>query len=324
MEIKIESISPKGISVIIGSDNQLDFIEVVETKTTSFVDGVKDHNLILLLSDICITQIIIDSKQKVDYSVAINKPVIEMVFLISACSSFRLRKNKTIYIENNQHNVFYYSQNSYLNSWSSGQKQKAIIITIYPEKILKFLPKDKFNSFLQSIDEKRNEILFDYNLIITPRMHTLLNEIFANKSPEGMRRLHIENSIYELFFLQIEQYAYLKKNYNKITQHPLEKKIIEARNFIETNLTHSYSIADLANIVDINEYHLKKGFKILYHTTIYSYIIKKRMEKAKDLLLNNDFNVNEVASLMGYNDATNFTAAFKKHFGFTPGKIILK
>lgn len=321
MNIKIDSLSPKGISVNIDSDSQLNFTEVVETKTTSFVNGVKNYIRTLFLSDIIISQIQIDSNQEADYSIEINEPVIKMVFLISTCSSFQLKKDKTIHIKNNQHNIFYYSQNSYLNSWACGQNQKAIIITIYPEKILRFLPKEKFSVFLQNIEKQRNAILFEENLNITPRMHILLNEIIADKFPEGMRRLHIESGIFELFFLQIEQYTYLKGKHNKINYSSLENKIVEAKNYIEDNLAHSYSIADLAGILNINEYHLKKGFKILYNTTVYSYIIKRRMEKAKDLLLNDDFNVNEVASLMGYNDATNFTAAFKKHFGFTPGKI---
>jgi AraC-like DNA-binding protein len=45
------------------------------------------------------------------------------------------------------------------------------------------------------------------------------------------------------------------------------------------------------------------------------------MEQSRYLLINEDANVNEVAFMMGYKDATNFTAAFKKYFGYTPGTI---
>ena len=137
-------------------------------------------------------------------------------------------------------------------------------------------------------------------------------------------RFLIDNCIYELFFLQIEQYNNLIDRTKSTLSANLQNKIIEVKNIIDDNLSTALSIMNLAQLVGINDYHLKKGFKELYNTTIYSYTVKKRMYKSKELLLNEELNVNEVAFLMGYNDATNFTAAFKKYYGYTPGKIVKK
>ena len=127
--------------------------------------------------------------------------------------------------------------------------------------------------------------------------------------------------MYELFFLQIEQYSNLVSKSENPTPLRIKNKIIEVKEFIDNNLTESHSIMSLSRLVGINDFHLKKGFKHLYNQTIYSYIIQKRMEQSRYLLINEDANVNEVAFMMGYKDATNFTAAFKKYFGYTPGTI---
>jgi len=323
MKIRVESISPTGISVTNGSADELSFLEVSEVKRTNFADGVKDDNLIISLSDICVSEIEIDSLTEIDFFVQINKPVIEMMFFISSKSTFYLNDVKNpISIENNQHNIFYNPQDGYRSIWEAGKGQKVITITLYPDVFIKYLDAKLFHKFLKAIEQHKNAVLFNQNLTITPRMYVLLDEIVKNQHVHGARRLYIENCIYELMFLQIEQFSNLKKT--NITRIPnnIEKKIVEAKELIDQNLSSPYSILNLAKEVGINDYHLKKGFKELYNNTVYLYTTQKRMEKAKHLLLKQDLNVNEVAYMLGYNDATNFSAAFKKFYGYTPGKII--
>lgn len=323
MRIKVESLSPKGISVINGSADQLAFLDVNEVKRTNYADGVKDDNVIISLSDICISEIEIDSTRDIDFFVHVDKPVIEMMFFISSKSTFYLSDVKNpIYIENNQHNIFYNPQNGYRSKWQAGKGQKVVTVTLYPDTFIKYLDPKIYRSFLKAIDENRNAVLFNQNLTITPRMYVLLDEIIKNQHAHGVRRLYIENCIYELMFLQIEQFNSLKKRNEIRIPNNIEKRIIEARELIDDNLSSPFSILDLAKKVGINDYHLKKGFKELYNNTVYMYTTQKRMEKAKNLLLKHDLNVNEVAYMLGYNDATNFSAAFKKYYGYTPGKIV--
>ncbi|MCL1670861.1 MAG: AraC family transcriptional regulator [Flavobacteriaceae bacterium] len=322
MKIKVTSTSPEGISVVNGSENKLEFLEILETTRTNIADGVKDRNLILNLSDICISQVDIDAEHAIDFYIQIDKPVIEMVFFISSGSVYHLDKFESLFsIEKNQHNIFNYSKNGYRNTWTVAENQKAVIITLLPENIIKYLSGKHYNKFLQNFNKETNSFLFEKNLMITPRMHQLLKDIFDKKYSDSIRRLHIENIVYELFFLQIEQYSNLVSKSENPTPLRIKNKIIEVKEFIDNNLTESHSIMSLSRLVGINDFHLKKGFKHLYNQTIYSYIIQKRMEQSRYLLINEDANVNEVAFMMGYKDATNFTAAFKKYFGYTPGTI---
>ena len=48
------------------------------------------------------------------------------------------------------------------------------------------------------------------------------------------------------------------------------------------------------------------------------YITSKRMNKAKGLLKNYEFNIKEISFEIGYNDPNYFTSAFRKWEGISP------
>lgn len=65
---------------------------------------------------------------------------------------------------------------------------------------------------------------------------------------------------------------------------------------------------------------LSKIFKRSTGVTIEKYFIKLKMEKAKELLILNQININEIAWLLGYSTSQNFSAQFKRETGKTPGE----
>lgn len=79
--------------------------------------------------------------------------------------------------------------------------------------------------------------------------------------------------------------------------------------------------AELAKIFLMNEKKLKQNFKSIYGTTIYAFVVQIRMEKAKKLLLEN-YNVNELAILLGYNSVSHFIKVFKNYYGYTPKEAL--
>ena len=48
------------------------------------------------------------------------------------------------------------------------------------------------------------------------------------------------------------------------------------------------------------------------------------MQKAKDMLLSEKYQIGEVAEAVGYRHATHFTNAFKKFFGYLPSALKAK
>jgi AraC-like DNA-binding protein len=65
---------------------------------------------------------------------------------------------------------------------------------------------------------------------------------------------------------------------------------------------------------------LKVRFKQVYGYRLYEFYNKQRLEKAR-LLIEHGITAKEAAYSIGFNDVSNFTKAFKKEYGFTPGRI---
>ena len=66
----------------------------------------------------------------------------------------------------------------------------------------------------------------------------------------------------------------------------------------------------------------KNLFKQLFGHTYYQFYKHVRMHKARELLLTEQINVSEVGYLLGYNNLSKFTKAFKDAFAITPGSIM--
>lgn len=101
------------------------------------------------------------------------------------------------------------------------------------------------------------------------------------------------------------------------------QKTYEAKKIIDSNLTKNYTIPDLALLVGTNEQYLKRHFKLLFAQTISCYKTSIKMEYAKKLILQGDYQIWEVASMVGFHHATHFTSVFKKYFGLKPKDLKL-
>jgi AraC-like DNA-binding protein len=83
------------------------------------------------------------------------------------------------------------------------------------------------------------------------------------------------------------------------------------------------TIAKLAELVGLNEYRLKAGFKEVYNSTVYGYVMETKMNRGRKLLDAGKLRVNDVAFEVGYTNPSHFIAAFKRQFGITPKKYML-
>lgn len=88
---------------------------------------------------------------------------------------------------------------------------------------------------------------------------------------------------------------------------------------MEKHIDQHQSIAEWAEWSGLNRQKLMEGFKSLFGTTIYGYYQNKRMQYAKELLLTTDQPIKFIAKKLGYRNTTNFSIAYKKFFGITPG-----
>ncbi len=63
---------------------------------------------------------------------------------------------------------------------------------------------------------------------------------------------------------------------------------------------------------------MKNCFKGIYGTSIYSYVRNLRIQKSAMLLRETNLKIAEIAGMVGYDNASKFSCAFKEILGVTP------
>jgi len=94
----------------------------------------------------------------------------------------------------------------------------------------------------------------------------------------------------------------------------------QAKNYITEHFAESLTLESITTALNYSIPYLSKQFKLHTGLSPIDFLIRVRLEKAKEWLLRTDLTVNEVASGVGYTDFSYFIRAFKKYTGFTPGQ----
>src|SRR5579872_7313121 len=96
---------------------------------------------------------------------------------------------------------------------------------------------------------------------------------------------------------------------------PCDQRIIEkAMEFIDRNYRERLSADQLSIEFYISKQKLQAGFQQMTGLTLHSYILKVRIEKAKQLLADTNQPIKFIASAMGFKRPSHFIFTFK---GFT-------
>ena len=148
-----------------------------------------------------------------------------------------------------------------------------------------------------------------------------------NTTHEGLaRKSYLEARSLDLFAEVIQLFADDEQPNSK--QILLRKSdldiIVKARNLMLDNLSKNITIPELAKAVGINTTKLKQGFKTVYNQTINEYIRDKRLEVAKDYILEGSLSVKQISEKVGYKNYAYFSARFKERYGAVPSEFLKK
>lgn len=94
--------------------------------------------------------------------------------------------------------------------------------------------------------------------------------------------------------------------------------IESARNYVDLHYASEISLTTLSTIFHINSAHLSETFKHHVGKNFSDYLVSLRMEKATELLKDNQLKIIDVANLVGFSSSGYFSTVFKKHLGQTP------
>lgn len=115
---------------------------------------------------------------------------------------------------------------------------------------------------------------------------------------------------------QINQFKVILKN--RRVQQGYSEAVSDAIRFIEQNFAQPIVLEDVAEKVHLNRSYISSLFKKETGENIFDYLLHCRMKKAKQLLMDKKYAVQQISAEVGIADAAYFSKLFKKHTGVTP------
>jgi AraC-like DNA-binding protein/ligand-binding sensor protein len=94
--------------------------------------------------------------------------------------------------------------------------------------------------------------------------------------------------------------------------------ITHARQFIQENQAEDLSLGMVAKAVNMSTFYFCKMFKKATGLNFTNYVSRVRVEKARNLLLNRNLRISEIAYDIGFQSLTHFNRVFKKITGQSP------
>ncbi len=152
-----------------------------------------------------------------------------------------------------------------------------------------------------------------------PEVTMALKQIQGFQPSGGIAKAYYESKVLEVIaiIMQWSENQVLFSENNRIPDWELES-IYEVSNYLNENYKRHIPLEVLARSACMSHNKMTHRFKQVHGVTITEYIQNLRIEKAKDMLLNSDREIGEIANEVGYKLHRSFSEVFKQATKFTP------
>ncbi|MDT8895221.1 AraC family transcriptional regulator [Halomonas sp. I1] len=93
------------------------------------------------------------------------------------------------------------------------------------------------------------------------------------------------------------------------------------RDYLNENLEAPIQLEDLSELANLSRFHFLRKFKNTFGQTPHAYLTQIRLGRAHSLLEKTDEKVMMIALECGYTQHSQFTQAFKRHYGYPPATL---
>ncbi len=124
--------------------------------------------------------------------------------------------------------------------------------------------------------------------------------------------------IIELFVLLSRTLKQELEQSSKNRNLKLHELLSIAKEYIDNNYDKDLTLSQVAKYIYLSDSYFAHSFKDKFGISPKSYILKVRIEAAKEFLKSTDTKVADVAKIVGFSSQQRFNDIFKKHEGVTP------
>ena len=253
--------------------------------------------------------------------VTLEGPYVKIAYLVNGSINISRDNGKKITLQFGKLDIGY--GNSFYNkiTFPAHKASESLLLYISVAYFKDILAKESWGSqsmLLKALLAKQKDQPTLTSYIVDLPLQRILMDILKCHIKEEHKIPYIELKIRELF-LMLHTYDSEQESISELIPTHILDKVQQAKLYIDTHYTSTPTVKFLSRYVLLNEIQLKNNFKIVYGTTIRSYIIDLKMKKAYQLIYTHP--VNEITNMLGYQSVSHFISTFKKYYGNTPSKM---
>ncbi len=145
---------------------------------------------------------------------------------------------------------------------------------------------------------------------IAPQVARNMCDVYDAFLQGGFANLVVMEHMYKILHLVCTNHSY---NNGSSGNKPSFKSIMPAVRHMQANLNKPVSIEYLASLCFLSRSTFLRKFKSEFNDSPFSYHLKMRISKCRELLRSNLYSVEALAELMGFYDKSHFLRTLKKH-----------
>lgn len=175
-----------------------------------------------------------------------------------------------------------------------------------------------FNGDKWGIDKENDMLPLDF--VQTLKDYYQVGSIFKRLVEDWSKKLpgyeFITKALLQQLLFEILQN--IKKNSQNYSASVKVEKIIE---YMRQNINTRLTISHLSDLMQLSPTYLSGIFKATTGYSIIKFFNKIKVDKAKELIIEGDKKVKEVAKILGFTDEFYFSRIFKKIEGISPSEF---
>ncbi len=199
---------------------------------------------------------------------------------------------------------------------SGMDRYERMVLHIFPEYLESLLiwcglPTDQFH------------FLFDVQLLeATPENLWIFRTFFERAFYIRSQNEKYQKSVFPCLLMEIFMELELRLKNQKKPPIPVTNNLVTTVvNYIDEHFSNpDLTIEDIRRSVYVSQGYLSRVFKAYTGTSLYNFLISKRLLYAKELLASGS-SVLDSCLMCGFSDYTCFLKAFKKHYDMTPSQF---
>ena len=167
------------------------------------------------------------------------------------------------------------------------------------------------------------EKIYPHDSVVTPLILGLRAAVRRGAASDGW--------LAEQFYLLLERLLVIHRGlYCEIDKVPairsstrveVYRRLHRAKDFMDASVGEKADLSQVAKVACLSPYHFLRLFSGVFQETPHQYLRRKRLERARDLLLGTDRSVSEICRAVGFESLGSFSHLFRQRSGVSPAQF---